>query len=799
MRRSFILACLLVSWASARVSADEMEEADKLFRATLFEAAAERYEALLNQTSNGGSALTIRSRLVENFFMQNQYEKALKVAQAAYFTSHLPDPDLEMIRLRGLYFEGLSRARLGQQEAAIQAFESYLNNSRPLDFENEVRLELGLIHLQLGNLRLARSQLESISGKSQKPQIYCQAVLNLAKIHLKENELEKALHLLTDLDQKLPPNDLLRPEYAFLSGETCLRLNDFSRAIDWLEKALLPEAPWQAEALYQLGWAHLHCAPDSHHLQQAENIFQTLINQSPLKEKAALALAQCYLNQSLPDKAAKLLSDNSLPASLEGQGLSLLFNARAASSFAEKERYYQQLTEGPYQNTTVFAEGWFERGLNAYEECTTRDSAQVQALALRTCSEAYHLLKNSDETRANLALCLTGRLHFRQKHYDDAEKPFLHIIQNYFHSPLITEALFWAAKCSDEKGDREKSRDYRRRLFEEYPNAPCSDEAYFNYYRYRDYVQGDRAAIKHLQSMRSRFPDSVYLVIAYYLIGMDEMRDRKTVQGKWIRKKNLNDAIDAFQEVETTFDRLDAAKKVPAEERVFFINVRYRATLERASANLAIAEESQGAKRRIFLQYAAEVLDQIRNDFKDPHHPLTSLLAKGDAYPSLLEESSYWLAQTHIKMQDDRAAETLLLEILDTYRSSHIATGYYLSRTWYELGLIAMHRQEFTKALQAFSLAEKAAQENLISSDQKIDLWIQQSLCHREMKDLDQAMLILSKAINDDTISSLRVKAMYLRAEIYALQGRHDLARKQLEATAKKGGEWALKAKGMVK
>jgi hypothetical protein len=36
---------------------------------------------------------------------------------------------------------------------------------------------------------------------------------------------------------------------------------------------------------------------------------------------------------------------------------------------------------------------------------------------------------------------------------------------------------------------------------------------------------------------------------------------------------------------------------------------------------------------------------------------------------------------------------------------------------------------------------------------------------------------------------------MYLRAEIYALQGRHDLAKKQWEATAKKGGEWALKAK----
>ena len=113
--------------------------------------------------------------------------------------------------------------------------------------------------------------------------------------------------------------------------------------------------------------------------------------------------------------------------------------------------------------------------------------------------------------------------------------------------------------------------------------------------------------------------------------------------------------------------------------------------------------------------------------------------------------------------------------------------------------MIAMRRHDFKQALHNFSLAEKAASENLMSADQKIDLWIQQSLCYRELHDLDQAMLILSQAINDDTISSLRVKAMYLRAEIYALQGRHDLARKQLEATAKKGGDWALKSKERLK
>ena len=39
---------------------------------------------------------------------------------------------------------------------------------------------------------------------------------------------------------------------------------------------------------------------------------------------------------------------------------------------------------------------------------------------------------------------------------------------------------------------------------------------------------------------------------------------------------------------------------------------------------------------------------------------------------------------------------------------------------------------------------------------------------------------------------------MFLRAEMYEAQGRRELGRKQLEATSKKGGEWALKAKAKL-
>ena len=82
-----------------------------------------------------------------------------------------------------------------------------------------------------------------------------------------------------------------------------------------------------------------------------------------------------------------------------------------------------------------------------------------------------------------------------------------------------------------------------------------------------------------------------------------------------------------------------------------------------------------------------------------------------------------------------------------------------------------------------------------LNTEQRLDLLMMQADCLREMQQFDKAMLTLSTVINDDSISPLRLKAMYLRAELYELQKKQDLARKQLEALSRKGGEWALKAK----
>lgn len=394
---------------------------------------------------------------------------------------------------------------------------------------------------------------------------------------------------------------------------------------------------------------------------------------------------------------------------------------------------------------------------------------------------------------------LLGTLYYQKGDFAKALEVYINIFSNYPASSFAGDSYFWAASSLELlKGDDATVKEYRRTVFEKYPNNAFSAEAYFLFYPYQDYVQGDRTAMKHLQAMSKKFPNSPFLLNAYYLIGLDFKRDRKTPEGRWIRKRSLTDAIDAFQEVETAFDFLYQKGLIPQDQLDMLTSIRYRATLERALSNLAIADESQGAKKQIYLEYAREVFQYIITEINNINRPQQHRLIASENNQKILEEATYGLAQTYIKAGDDDAAESIFVDMIEKYQQLKITRGYFLSRVWYDRSQIAMRRQDFLLALNDLQNAEDAAKGKALSTDQRLDLWIQQSLCYRTLNQLEQTILILSKVVNDPAVSSLRLKAMYLRAQAYALQGRHELARKQLEATAKKGGTWALQAKATL-
>ncbi len=366
---------------------------------------------------------------------------------------------------------------------------------------------------------------------------------------------------------------------------------------------------------------------------------------------------------------------------------------------------------------------------------------------------------------------LLASVYYRSEAFVQAEKKFVDFA-NLSSTDKAGDALFFAALAAEkQKKDPLITKEYRKRVFENYPQSTYADEAYFCYYSYSEYMLASNQVIEHLKKLEEKFPNSPFVVNAHYLIGL-------------INSNNIELADGYYKMVETTFDKLVEKGAISDKRYNYFNSIRYQAMQDRALNKIGISQDYKGAKRKKLLEDAEEILYKIYLEFD-----------KTATFNQIVEKNSYHLARCYILQEKSESADKIFTSLLEKYNGAKITRGYYLSRLWYERGSLAFNRKDYEGAIEHFLKANDAAKGKSISSDELLDLWIQEGLCYLFLNDLDQAMLILSKVINYDAASSMRIKAMYLRFLVYEKQGRAELAKKQLEATAKKGGSWAKKAK----
>lgn len=389
-------------------------------------------------------------------------------------------------------------------------------------------------------------------------------------------------------------------------------------------------------------------------------------------------------------------------------------------------------------------------------------------------------------------LRVASLIEIKREKWEEADEKLQKFLGLFPNSPFCGEASYWRAICAENLGNLVLKQSLLKETYEKYADSSYAPQAYFHFYSNKDYLTGSKRTIKHLQSMEALFPHSPLLIKAYYLIGMDLKKDRYSSEGKLQRRKDLTASIEAFNKAEAIFDRLESDHLIPQENLSYYVSLKYQTILERALVNFEIAKESQGTKKRIFLEYAQEVLKNMQQNFKSKSDQ-TAILLTTSIYPRIWEEAEYRLAEVYMEEEKFSQAEAILNEMLVHYSQAGIKDSYFLSRLWYKKGLLAKKTNEFVKALSYFELADQNSQK--LNTDEKLENWIQKSDCCKQLNQFDEAMKWLSKVVNDESISSLRLKAMFLRAEIYELQDKPELAFKQLEAVAKKGGIWAQKAK----
>ncbi|MCE2983181.1 MAG: hypothetical protein LW832_06410 [Parachlamydia sp.] len=332
--------------------------------------------------------------------------------------------------------------------------------------------------------------------------------------------------------------------------------------------------------------------------------------------------------------------------------------------------------------------------------------------------------------------------------------------------PLLkdsSEALYWLAVAEGNLGNETARQKHLKDLYTNFPHSPYAPIACFNYFPLQHYALGRKQAIRHLKNMHQLFPEHPGNIQAFYLLGLSQLKDPIA-------------AIDFFQRAEDLFELL--FDSLSEEELPYYKDICTLAILEKGRANRSISTKAGAAKKEIYLTYSQSIYEK--------------LLESSPAPPALLHLAQFELACIYKQRGEIEKAESLLNQLMQLDDSSHIK-----SKAFVEKGKILQQRSEDEKALQCFILAEKLGKS--FSPDQKLETLLDQSECHKALKQYDLALLVLSKAVNDESISSLRIKAMFLRAEIYLLQQRPELAIKQLESIALKGGEWGKQARNRLK
>ena len=266
--------------------------------------------------------------------------------------------------------------------------------------------------------------------------------------------------------------------------------------------------------------------------------------------------------------------------------------------------------------------------------------------------------------------------------------------------------------------------------------------------------------------------------------------------GKIVTKKDPIQAIEGFEKAQEQFDRLVTNHKIPLDALPTYLHLQLRAQLERASLHEEMAQTASPIKKQLYLEYAESILHKLKEHLT----PLTPLikdtLFTHSAYPKILQETDFLLQDIYQKKGEKQKAVHQLNLMLANYEAAHIDQGSLLAKVWIEKGKSAYDNQEYRMAQNAFQKAHLLTNHlPLFSTEETLRIWILEALCNKALGEYDESMRSLSNVVNHPTISHLRVEAMVHRADLYLLEGKPELALKQLKAASIKSGKWGEIAK----
>ena len=768
-----------------------------------------QYEKLINRVEKSEKKDPFSLIVLAKAFLELNKENEAESTLQELFNDNINDPQT-------LSEAGNIRLLQGKGLLAKQLYKEAINHTSECQIKQLLTLKTGLLGVMEKDADVIDEALGYFQNESVDNQLFASALLYLsAKKEIIAKNNTKALALFSELLEKDLPSGLLNALFS-----------DFDHLLFSLDIQNLSQN--EKESHFQKS------------LSLIKKIFENGCTETGWLALGKVYLALCM--NSLPiknkEELAQVIFELKKIKTPESSTISFILGAESASEFSAKEATYQTLdhySEYPFfeeacffriQNllkwgTCLNQKGFVKEGaihlkkaanfldsflkaqifkkfknsvtllylnlllINSEPEKAehwlgqipkTKESETYQALFAfnkQTSQETADILLKKAlalKTKSNLPILIATSL-FDHGYNKESEA----LLNN---SDLFAEALFLKARIADKEQRGDDKRAILKIFIDSYENHPLIEEALFMLYSVNEYLNGGRTEMKHLEHIAKTRNLSPYLPLVHYMIGLDLKKDRKTPDGKWVRKKSLTQAIDAFRNSYTAFETLSASNLIPTDRIELLQELAHLAKLEQGISNFEIAKESKGVKKELYLQYAKEIL--------------TSLSDLKTASELLYKETLIVLAEVLIEMDENESAYGVLSKIITEEKNS----SYFLSKAHFLLATILMKKGDYQQALQSIDTALEFSDG--FSSEDKLMLSMRKGYCFKHLGKLDEAMAQFSIVVNANAISNLRIDGMFERAALYKDQSRYDLYRKQLEAILKIGGKWQLKARQLL-
>ena len=836
-----------------------LHDAENAYKAKKYPEAIEAYVVLLkaqeiHRFPNTWSKQNVHEviiplnyRLACSYYLAGDFEKCFKTLQKY----ERPSFTFSAVYWKNKALYALCASKLGLYEVALGAWNEYVQK-----FPDQVPAYIEAIQVAVksGDFLFASTCIEQVKTKELSQKMEQKLVLVSYLKALEEGDFETAKSFAEkDILQKdILQDDPLYAEFLFLQGYHRAKMHEAEKAVVFLEKSIAHiTRDVQVDTRLLLATCYVEIAKTTECepqvlLERAQTCIDECSQIEPNKAYIAKTrIAACHYNLQNSDANQVKLLDcvNEAPHSIFYEVSLIAYSAfqdqkmlkmLTDSRFSKEKAYGQALflyakkTRDVKAMHTAFLHvlksGSFHKSHLFLLECTKwlidHDAAKAQVRLheyekkLRENKAYKHLLQEcvyfqhyaraykqknpeilikactsfASEFGQNIhhdkLLHLLSLCYFQNKDYIKAKEVFSEHLTLYPESEKRDEVLMYLARSCKQLGENPKS--IYVTLYTNHPHSCYAEEAYFRTWPEKAYALLQTEAILHLKKSPYRNQKGVFSALTNFYIAQNIVQEAPENNLTEIQCSHLQEAIYLFEQTRSALD----GETIQGLLTMRLVEIACTASFESAKALLQITNSSTKSK---------EAFDVCQNKFQDLQQTINQQLKteKSALLQTLTQESSWQRYRIYKLQGEEKCAREELQHLIEYATKNNCFKTESTLKAMCEYALILTREKN---SVQANALLEKA--EAIAGCRQNkalmLHVWYAKSLCARYNKNIDQSMRYLSMIINDDAVSSLRVQAMFLRSELYELKGRRDLALRQLEACAKKGGEWAERAKQKI-